>query len=96
MKLKHFSHSSFQITAENGQVLLLDPFLDDNPTSPVSSDDVRADYIILTHGHGNHIGDSFKITKRCDPLFICVNDSGQHIRRGTCGIPALVSSNSYC
>jgi len=74
MKLKYFSHSSFQVTTDNGQILLIDPFLDDNPTSPVSSDDVSADYIILTHGHGDHIGDSFKIAKRCDPLFICVNE----------------------
>jgi len=74
MKLKYFSHSSFQITTDSGQVLLIDPFLDDNPTSPVRSDDVSADYIILTHGHGDHIGDSFKIAKRCDPLFICVNE----------------------
>lgn len=72
--MKYFSHSSFQITTERGQVLLIDPFLDDNPTSPVSSDVITADYIILTHGHGDHIGDSFKIAKRCNPLFICVNE----------------------
>ena len=48
MKLKYFSHSSFQITTDSGQVLLIDPFLDAPPTSPVSSDDLIADYIILT------------------------------------------------
>ncbi len=74
MKLRYFSHSSFQITTDAGQVILIDPFLDDNPTSPVSSEDVKADFIILTHGHGDHIGDSFKIAKRLDPLFICVNE----------------------
>ena len=45
MKLKYFSHSSFQITTDSGQVLLIDPFLDDNPTSPVKSDQVRADFV---------------------------------------------------
>ena len=74
MKLKYFSHSSFQVTTDSGQILLIDPFLDDNPTSPVSPDEVSADCIIPTHGHGDHIGDSFKIAKRCDPLFICVNE----------------------
>ena len=74
MKLRYFSHSSFQITTGNGQVILIDPFLDDNPTCPVSSDDVNADFIVLTHGHGDHVGDAFKIAKRCDPLFICVNE----------------------
>ena len=74
MKLKYFSHSAFQITTEKGISILIDPFLDDNPTSPVKSKDVKADYIILTHGHGDHLGDSFKIAKRCNSTFICVNE----------------------
>jgi len=74
MKLKYFSHSSFQITTDSGLILLIDPFLDDNPNSPVSSDQISADFIILTHAHGDHLGDAFKIAKRTDPLFICVNE----------------------
>ena len=74
MKLKYFSHSAFQITTDNGKIILIDPFLDGNPTSPVKSEDVNADFIILTHAHGDHLGDAFKIAKRCDPLLICVNE----------------------
>jgi len=74
MKLRYFSHSSFQITTNDGLVVLIDPFLDGNPTSPVKSTDVTADFIILTHAHGDHVGDSFKIAERTDPLFICVNE----------------------
>ena len=75
MKLRYFSHSSFQITTDSGKVILIDPFLDDNPTSPVKSDEIeKVDFIVLTHGHGDHIGDSFKIAERTNPLFICVNE----------------------
>ena len=74
MKLRYFSHSSFQITTANGHVILIDPFLDDNPTSPIKSNDVSADFIVLTHAHGDHIGDAFKIAERTNPLFICVNE----------------------
>lgn len=74
MKLRFFSHSSFQITTNDGLVLLIDPFLNDNPTSPVKADDIQADFIILTHAHGDHVGDAFAIAKRCDSLFICVNE----------------------
>ncbi|MBA4310353.1 MAG: metal-dependent hydrolase [Chlorobiaceae bacterium] len=74
MKLRYFSHSAVQLTTNSGIRILIDPFLDGNPTSPVKSDDVVADYIILTHGHGDHIGDSFAIAKRCNSLFICVNE----------------------
>ncbi|MEW6194776.1 MAG: metal-dependent hydrolase [Bacteroidota bacterium] len=74
MRLRYFSHSAFQITAKNGIKILIDPFLDGNPTSPVKSADVSANYIIVTHGHGDHVGDSFKIAKRCNSTFICVNE----------------------
>jgi L-ascorbate metabolism protein UlaG (beta-lactamase superfamily) len=74
MKLKYFAHSAFQLTADNGKIILIDPFLDGNPKSPVKSDNVKADYIILSHAHGDHLGDSFKIAKREKPLFICVNE----------------------
>ncbi len=79
MKLRYFSHSSFQITTNDGKVILIDPFLDDNPTSPVKSEEVNADYIVLTHGHGDHLGDSLKIAKRTDPTFICVFELSNYI-----------------
>ena len=74
MKLKYFGHSAFQITTDNGKKILIDPFLDNNPNCTAKSDDVKADYIILTHAHGDHLGDAFKIAKREKPLFICVNE----------------------
>ncbi len=80
MKLKYFSHSSFQITTNSGIKLLIDPFLDGNPTSPVKAADVDAEYIILTHAHGDHIGDSFSIAKRCGSSFICVNELADYCK----------------
>ena len=74
MKLRYFSHSSFQVTTDSGQTILIDPFLDNNPTSPVRADEVTADFIVLTHAHGDHIGDAFSIGKRCNSLFICVHE----------------------
>jgi L-ascorbate metabolism protein UlaG (beta-lactamase superfamily) len=74
MKLRYFSHSAFQLTTKSGKRILIDPFLNGNPTSPVKAKDVDADYIIVTHGHGDHLGDSFEIAKRCRSTFICVNE----------------------
>ena len=83
MKLRYFSHSSFQITTDAGHTILIDPFLDDNPTSPVKSADLAADFIVLTHAHGDHVGDAFKIAKRTNPLFICVNELANYcIQKG--------------
>jgi len=74
MKIKYFSHSAFQFTNNEGKIILVDPFLDDNPTSPVKSTEVKADFIVLTHAHGDHLGDAFKIAKKSGSLFICVNE----------------------
>ena len=79
MKLKYFSHSSFLVTTNSGIKILIDPFFDGNPTSPVKSDDVSADYIILTHAHGDHTGDAFKIANRCSSKFIAVFELANYI-----------------
>ncbi len=79
MKLRYFSHSAFQITTDSGTRILIDPFLDDNPNSPVKSKDVEADYIILTHAHGDHLGDAIKIAENHKVKFICVNELGNYL-----------------
>ncbi len=79
MKLKYFSHSAFQVTTDSGTKILIDPFLDDNPTSPVKSNEVEADYIILSHAHNDHIGDAMKIAKKGKVTFICVNELGNYL-----------------
>lgn len=80
MKLKYFGHSAFQITTKDGIRILIDPFLDDNPLSPIKSKDVDAEFIILTHGHSDHVGDGLKIGKRCNSLFICVNELAEWVK----------------
>jgi L-ascorbate metabolism protein UlaG (beta-lactamase superfamily) len=79
MKLKYFSHSACQFTTDSGKKILIDPFLDGNPTSPVKSKDVEADYIILTHAHNDHLGDAMKIAKKGKVLFICVNELADYL-----------------
>jgi len=80
MKLRYFSHSAFQLTTNSGVNILIDPFLTGNPTSPVKEEDVTADYIILTHAHGDHLGDAFSIADRCNVTFICVNELAEYCK----------------
>lgn len=95
MKLKYFSHSSFQITSDSGQTILIDPFFDGNPTSPVRSEEVSADYIVLTHGHGDHLGDALKIAARTNALFICVNELANYCIDKGCRAHNMHIGGSY-
>lgn len=67
--LTWLSHSTFQIVT-GGKTVLIDPFLTGNPAAPVAADDVAADVIIVTHGHGDHVGDTVDIAKRTGALVI--------------------------
>ncbi len=63
IKLTWYSHACFLIET-NGMKLLTDPFLEGNPLAPVRADAVETDYILISHGHGDHVGDAISIAKR--------------------------------
>ncbi|MFQ5772680.1 MAG: metal-dependent hydrolase [bacterium] len=62
-KITWYSHACFLIET-NPTKLLIDPFISDNPLSPVKADEVETDYILVSHGHADHIGDTVNIAKR--------------------------------
>jgi L-ascorbate metabolism protein UlaG (beta-lactamase superfamily) len=63
MEIRFLGHSAFELTHE-GVTVLIDPWLTGNPKAAVSADDLAADAIVVTHGHGDHIGDTVAIAKR--------------------------------
>lgn len=69
MKVTFLGHSAFLLETE-GKKLLIDPFLSGNPSAAVKAEEVEADYILLTHGHGDHVGDTVEIAKRSNATVI--------------------------
>lgn len=63
VSLTWYGHACFLIEAP-GATLLTDPFLTGNPLAPVPANDIQADYILVSHGHGDHLGDTVAIAKR--------------------------------
>jgi L-ascorbate metabolism protein UlaG (beta-lactamase superfamily) len=55
-----------------GHHILVDPFFSGNPAASVTADNVAADFILVTHGHGDHIGDTVAIAKRTGAQVIAV------------------------
>jgi L-ascorbate metabolism protein UlaG (beta-lactamase superfamily) len=64
-----YSHACFLIDTGSAR-LLIDPFLTGNPLAPIQADDVRVDFILVSHGHGDHVGDTIAIAKRCGATVI--------------------------
>ena len=69
-KLKWLGHAAFSITTPNGKVLLIDPWLR-NPLNPDAKDGQdplnaisKVDYILITHGHRDHVGEAVEIAKK--------------------------------
>lgn len=62
-ELTWLGHGGWSIHSGKYRVLL-DPFLDDNPAAAVKSDQVEADFILVSHGHFDHVGDVEKIAQR--------------------------------
>ena len=63
MEIRFLGQSCVEITEGDARVLV-DPFLTGNPKAAVSADEVDPTHILLTHGHGDHFGDTVDIAKR--------------------------------
>ena len=55
----------------DGKHILVDPFLTGNPAAAVKADQVPADFILISHGHGDHVGDAIAIARRTGATVIC-------------------------
>lgn len=62
-QLTWYGHAALGIET-GGYHLLVDPFLSHNPAAAVSADKVAADFILISHGHGDHVGDTEAIARR--------------------------------
>ncbi|HEU4963246.1 MAG TPA: metal-dependent hydrolase [Bacilli bacterium] len=65
MKVTYHGHSCFLVEAD-GKKVIIDPFLNGNPNAKIKPEDVVVDAVLLTHGHGDHVGDAVQIAKQND------------------------------
>ena len=86
--LTYHGHSALALEL-NGTNVLIDPFIKDNPMSSVDIERLKADYILVSHGHKDHVGDTVAIAQsptewkqaveRETPTKVCVLKSGQSL-----------------
>lgn len=69
MEVSYHGHSVVKIET-NGKVILIDPFLTGNPSTDLKVEDVQVDAILLSHGHGDHVGDTIELAKKHNALVV--------------------------
>jgi L-ascorbate metabolism protein UlaG (beta-lactamase superfamily) len=68
-QLTWYGHAAWLV--ESGtQRIVVDPFFDSNPSSPVKSKQISADFVLVTHGHFDHVADAAEIANRCGATIV--------------------------
>ncbi|MBN1756611.1 metal-dependent hydrolase [bacterium] len=80
VKLTFLGHSAFMLESPKG-IILIDPFISGNPQATCKADDLNPQWILVTHGHGDHLGDAISIAKRSDALLIAPFELASYVQK---------------
>ena len=74
--LTYLGHAAFRLTAGSGKVVLIDPWVMNNPACPDAlKSPEKVDLMLITHGHFDHIGDSVELARRHQPDIVAVYET---------------------
>ena len=92
-EFKFIHHSCFTVTA-GGETLICDPFLDGNPAH-IKMQDLKVDYIFVTHAHADHLGCAYELAKQCDALLISTNEIAVEAAENGCRSHGMHVGGTY-
>lgn len=78
VKLDYIGQSAFTLEA-NGKTVLLDPFVTGNPVATISADSLNPTTILISHAHGDHLGDAVAIAKRTGCVVITLVEIAEYL-----------------
>ncbi|WP_059053269.1 metal-dependent hydrolase [Paenibacillus senegalimassiliensis] len=78
MKITYLGHSCVHVNTGKFQ-LIIDPFLTGNPEAGAAADDIKADFILLTHGHSDHVGDAESIARRNNAPILAIVELADYL-----------------
>lgn len=77
MRITYFGHSCFFVETSSHR-LIIDPFLTGNPKAAITAAEVRCDYILLSHGHSDHVCDAAALAKANDATIIANHEISEY------------------
>lgn len=80
VRITYLGHACFDLFCDGCHVLT-DPFLTGNSLAAASANDVKADYILVSHYHGDHVGDTFAIARRTGAVVVTVAEAADMMER---------------
>ena len=78
MTLQFLGHACFLLD-DGAHKVLIDPFLTDNALAAAAAGTVKADFIFVTHGHRDHVGDAVAIARRTGARVCCTPEVAEHV-----------------
>jgi L-ascorbate metabolism protein UlaG (beta-lactamase superfamily) len=80
-----YGHATVEVRTPGGKVVLIDPWFG-NPQSPKTADSVeQCDVMLVTHGHGDHLGESVALASRLHPAWPCIHEMSLWLSRRLAG-----------
>lgn len=81
VKVTYLGHAAFKIISPKGVVIYIDPFLSRNPKTPPEMKTVeKADLILVTHGHADHVGDTLAIAEKTNAKVVAIAELGRYLK----------------
>jgi len=72
LEITWLGHGTFQLRLETGEVLVMDPWIEGNPSYPKDHSIPRVDALLITHGHFDHIHDAVALAQRFSPQVVAI------------------------
>lgn len=92
VQITFLGHAAFKLTSPQGVTILIDPFLRNNPKTPAELKEVeKADLILVTHGHGDHLGDTVAIAQKTNAQVVAIAELAGYVTKK--GVKTAVRMN---